>query len=40
VSRKALDAILKRESTVYGVNTGFGMLADKRVSKEQAVGPL
>jgi histidine ammonia-lyase len=30
-SRKVIDAIIERDTVVYGVNTGFGKLADVRV---------
>jgi histidine ammonia-lyase len=30
-SRKVIDEIIKRDTVVYGVNTGFGKLADVRV---------
>lgn len=35
-SRKALEAMLRRGETVYGVNTGFGRLADVHIEPEQA----
>jgi histidine ammonia-lyase len=33
-SRKVIDAIVSRGSVVYGVNTGFGKLADVRIPRE------
>lgn len=34
-SRKVIDDIIKRDALVYGVNTGFGKLADVRVPKAE-----
>lgn len=34
-SRKVIDEIIKRDTVVYGVNTGFGKLADVRIPHEQ-----
>jgi histidine ammonia-lyase len=36
-SRRTLEAILKRGDTVYGVNTGFGALADTPVDDDMAM---
>lgn len=33
-SRKIIDEIIDKEKPVYGVNTGFGSLANKRISKK------
>jgi histidine ammonia-lyase len=33
--RKSIERILKSSSTIYGINTGVGKLADKRVSSNQ-----
>src|ERR1700704_1346223 len=33
-SRKVIDKIIKRDAVVYGVNTGFGKLADVRIPQE------
>lgn len=35
-SRRLVEHILRREETVYGVNTGFGPLCNVRISKEDA----
>jgi histidine ammonia-lyase len=34
-SRKVIDDIVAREAVVYGVNTGFGKLADVRIVREE-----
>ena len=34
-SRKVVDDIVTREAVVYGVNTGFGKLADVRIPREE-----
>jgi histidine ammonia-lyase len=34
-SRKVIDDIVARGTVVYGVNTGFGKLADVRIAREQ-----
>lgn len=34
-SRKIIDDIVSRDSVVYGVNTGFGKLADVRIPREE-----
>jgi len=34
-SRKVIDDIVARDTVVYGVNTGFGKLADVRVAKNE-----
>jgi histidine ammonia-lyase len=34
-SRKLIDTIVARETIVYGVNTGFGKLADVRIAADQ-----
>jgi len=34
-SRKVVDDIVAREAVVYGVNTGFGKLADVRIPREE-----
>ncbi len=34
-SRKTLEAVLAKGEAIYGVNTGFGKLANKRIDKEQ-----
>lgn len=34
-SRKVIDHIATRDSVVYGVNTGFGKLADVRIPRQQ-----
>jgi histidine ammonia-lyase len=34
-SRKALERMLRKGETVYGVNTGFGRLADRHIGPEQ-----
>jgi len=31
-SRKVVDTIVKEDRTVYGINTGFGILANKKIS--------
>ncbi len=31
-SRRAVDEVIQRDETVYGVNTGFGLLASERIS--------
>jgi histidine ammonia-lyase len=33
--RKSIERILKSNRTIYGINTGFGKLADKKVSENQ-----
>lgn len=33
--RQAIEQLLKRDHPVYGVNTGFGLLADVRISGDQ-----
>ncbi|MBV9618526.1 MAG: histidine ammonia-lyase [Verrucomicrobia bacterium] len=38
-SRKVIDEIVARDAVVYGVNTGFGKLADVRIPHEQ-IGAL
>src|SRR5204862_3780440 len=38
-SRKVIDNIISRDAGVYGVNTGFGKLADVRISPEE-IGAL
>ena len=38
-SRKIIDDIVARGATVYGVNTGFGKLADVRIPREE-IGAL
>jgi histidine ammonia-lyase len=38
-SRKVIDRIVARDSVVYGVNTGFGKLADMRIPHEE-IGAL
>lgn len=38
-SRKVIDDIVARDAVVYGVNTGFGKLADVRIPHEQ-IGAL
>src|SRR6184192_3870749 len=38
-SRKVIDNIISRDAVVYGVNTGFGKLADVRISPEE-IGAL
>ncbi|HET9856865.1 MAG TPA: aromatic amino acid lyase, partial [Chthoniobacterales bacterium] len=34
-SRKVVDEIVTRDAVVYGVNTGFGKLADVRIPREE-----
>jgi histidine ammonia-lyase len=34
-SREAVDAIVRRDEVVYGVNTGFGLLASTRIGPDQ-----
>ncbi|MFU8833098.1 MAG: aromatic amino acid lyase, partial [Wenzhouxiangella sp.] len=34
-SRLVVDRALERDEAIYGVNTGFGALASKRVSPDQ-----
>src|SRR5437763_1972737 len=34
-SRKVIDDIVARDAIVYGVNTGFGKLADVRIAREE-----
>ena len=34
-SRKVIDEIIARDSVVYGVNTGFGKLADVRIPQDE-----
>jgi len=36
-SRRTLEAIIRKGGTVYGVNTGFGSLADTRVDPDMAL---
>jgi histidine ammonia-lyase len=36
-SHKVVDEIIARDAVVYGVNTGFGKLADVRIPKEEIV---
>src|SRR5882672_10110309 len=36
-SRRALEAIIARGATVYGVNTGFGKLANKRIEPDEVL---
>ena len=38
-SRKVIDDIVARDAVVYGVNTGFGKLADMRIPREE-IGAL
>src|SRR6266480_2425207 len=38
-SRKVVDDIVARDAVVYGVNTGFGKLADVRIPPEE-IGTL
>ena len=38
-SRKVIDDIIARDMVVYGVNTGFGKLADMRIPREE-IGAL
>ena len=38
-SRKVIDNIIARDAVVYGVNTGFGKLADMRIPREE-IGAL
>src|SRR5215470_7673035 len=38
-SRKVVDDIIERDSVVYGVNTGFGKLADVRIPRAE-IGAL
>ena len=38
-SRKVVDDIVTREAGVYGVNTGFGKLADVRIPRDE-IGAL
>ena len=38
-SRKVVDDIVARDAVVYGVNTGFGKLADVRIAREE-IGTL
>ena len=38
-SRKVIDDIVTRDAAVYGVNTGFGKLADVRIPREE-IGAL
>ncbi|MDP4150094.1 MAG: histidine ammonia-lyase [Bacteroidota bacterium] len=33
-SQQAVDRIVSRQTTVYGINTGFGILSDTRISEE------
>src|SRR4051812_10969340 len=33
-SQEYVQAIVKNDKTVYGINTGFGILADKKISEE------
>src|SRR3984893_9596529 len=34
-SRKVIDQIIERDTVVYGVNTGFGKLADVRIPRNE-----
>src|SRR6266852_367147 len=34
-SRRIIDEIIERDAVVYGVNTGFGKLADVRIAKSE-----
>jgi histidine ammonia-lyase len=34
-SRAVVEAALKRDQAIYGVNTGFGVLASKRIDADQ-----
>ncbi|NBB93175.1 MAG: histidine ammonia-lyase [Gammaproteobacteria bacterium] len=34
-SRRVVEAALRREQAIYGVNTGFGALANKRIASDQ-----
>lgn len=34
-SRKVVDTIVKKDETVYGINTGFGILANRKISVDQ-----
>jgi histidine ammonia-lyase len=34
-SRKVVESILTKDAPVYGINTGFGQLASKRIPKDQ-----
>ena len=34
-SRKVIDDIVARDAVVYGINTGFGKLADVRIAREE-----
>src|SRR3989454_11819396 len=38
-SRKVVDDIISRDAAVYGVNTGFGKLADVRIPRAE-IGAL
>lgn len=38
-SRKVIDDIVERDAVVYGINTGFGKLADVRIPREE-IGAL
>src|SRR5712692_1101997 len=38
-SRKVIEDIVARDAVVYGVNTGFGKLADVRIAREE-IGAL
>jgi histidine ammonia-lyase len=38
-SRKVVDDIVTRDAVVYGVNTGFGKLADMRIPRAE-IGAL
>src|SRR5438093_2149814 len=38
-SRKVIDDIISRDAAVYGVNTGFGKLADVRIPRAE-IGAL
>jgi histidine ammonia-lyase len=33
-SRQVVEALIESDATVYGLNTGFGLLANKRISRE------
>ena len=33
-SRSVVEALIESGDTVYGLNTGFGLLANKRISKD------
>ena len=35
VSRKAVEAIIAKDKSAYGINTGFGLLAKTRISDDE-----